>query len=98
MQIGLTTLCQERLRELVQKWQAGPQQAPDDLLEWYDNLLDSYVSWDDSSCDALQVPADAPANRTLGQSCSCWEGVHGSTITFRHDSLKTVFILHSESF
>eukprot|EP00438_Fugacium_kawagutii_P030684 Skav235488 [mRNA] locus=scaffold153:132515:137464:+ [translate_table: standard] len=22
--------------------------APDDLLEWYDNLLDSYVSWDDS--------------------------------------------------
>eukprot|EP00435_Cladocopium_sp_Y103_P038246 s2140_g10.t1 len=55
----------ERLKELVQKWKAGPQQAPDDLLEWYDNLLDSYVSWDDS-CESLDTPADAPSNRTLG--------------------------------
>ena len=43
--------------------------APDDLLEWYDNLLDSYVSWDDS-CESLATPADAPSNRTLGQTRS----------------------------
>lgn len=40
-------------------------EAPDDLLEWYDNLLDSYVSWD-QSCDSLETPRDAPSNRTLG--------------------------------
>jgi hypothetical protein len=43
--------------------------APDDLLEWYDNLQDSYVSWDDS-CESLETPADAPSNRTLGQTGS----------------------------
>ncbi|CAK9028330.1 unnamed protein product [Durusdinium trenchii] len=60
----------ERLEKLVSKWRAGPQQAPDDLLEWYDNLLDSYISWDEKGCDSIETPVDAPSNRSLGRYCT----------------------------
>ena len=44
--------------------------APDDLLEWYDNLLDSYISWDEKGCDSIETPEDAPSNRSLGRYCT----------------------------
>ncbi|CAJ1344802.1 unnamed protein product, partial [Effrenium voratum] len=53
-----------RLQELVAKWQAGPQQEPENLLGWFDDLLDSHLSWE-TNCD-METPASAPANRTLG--------------------------------
>lgn len=43
-----------------------PWEAPDDLLEWYDNLLESHISWDETGCEVLGAPMDVPSNRTLG--------------------------------
>ena len=43
--------------------------APDDLLEWYDNLLESYLTWDEiAGCQrSASGPTEhVPSNRTLG--------------------------------
>lgn len=54
-----------KLQELVRRWQAGPQEEPADLLDWYDELL---ANDDDSnSLEKSQQPASL-ANRTLGWS------------------------------
>ncbi|CAE7214163.1 ANK1 [Symbiodinium necroappetens] len=54
-----------RLRDLVAKWQTGPEQEPESLLDWYDNLLESYAA-EGVGCDAFEPPTTTPSNRTLG--------------------------------
>ncbi|CAE8640444.1 unnamed protein product [Polarella glacialis] len=59
------------LKSLVNQWLAGPEARPDDLLSWYDDLLER--DWQtrpardrsQTSCGTLP-PLAPPVNRTLG--------------------------------